>query len=310
MKKLRFVVSLVTTDNDYQIEQAEVAEQTARKLGVDVEIIYAEGDAINQSQQLLRIIQAPANTHPDGIIFEPVGGTALPQVARAAVSAGVAWVVMNRETDYIPELRRTSKVPVFSLTSDHEEIGRIQGKQLAALLPKGGSVLYIQGPSENTAAKQRAAGMYETKPPDIQVKVMRGQWTESSAYKTVSSWLRLSTSRQTPIDVVAAQNDVMALGAKKAFQEFSDPVLRDRWVSLPYIGVDGVSKTGQAWVKRGSLTATVIVPPNTGRAIEMLTQALQGGSLPPERTLTVPRSMPSIEELASSHAEKTRILST
>jgi ABC-type sugar transport system substrate-binding protein len=309
MKKLRFLVSLVTTDNDYQMEQAEVAEQTARRLGVDIEIIYAESDAITQSQQLLRIIQTRSVSLPDGIIFEPVGGTALPQVARAAVSAGVAWVVMNRETDYVAELRRTASVPVFSITSDHEEIGRIQGKQMAALLPHGGSVLYIQGPSENTAAKQRSAGMYETKPADIQVKAMKGNWTEGSAYKTVSSWLRLSTSRQTPLDVIAAQNDVMAVGAKKAFQESSDIALRDHWLHLPYIGVDGVSKTGQTWVKRGLLAATIVVPPNTGKAIEMLAHALQTSTLPAERTLTVPRSLPSIEELAAAQTEKARTLS-
>ncbi|HEY1263250.1 MAG TPA: sugar ABC transporter substrate-binding protein [Terriglobales bacterium] len=310
MKKLRFVVSLVTTDNDYQMEQAEVAEQTARRLGVEIQLMYSDSDAITQSQQLLKIIQSRSDPLPDGIIFEPVGGTALPQVARAAVNAGVAWVVMNRETDYVPELRRTSRVPCFSITSDHEEIGRIQGKQLAALLPKGGSVLYIQGPSENTAAKQRAAGMYETKPADIQLKVMKGNWTEGSAYKAVSSWLRLSTSRQTPLDVIAAQNDAMALGAKKAFQESSDIALRDHWLGLPYIGVDGVSKTGQAWVKRGLLSATVVVPPNTGKAIEMLTHALQTGVIPPERTTIAPRSMPSLDDLASAQVEKARMLST
>src|SRR5207302_6309562 len=137
--------------------------------------------------------------HPDGIIFEPVGGTALPQVARAAAAAGIGWVVLNRDVEYVTELRKAYRVPIFSITSDHEEIGRIQGRQFAALLPNGGSVLYIEGPAESTAAKQRTSGMYESKPAEVQVKVMRGNWTEASAYKAVSSWLRLSTSQQTRI---------------------------------------------------------------------------------------------------------------
>ena len=37
MKKLRFLVSLTTNDNDYQIEQAVSAEDAARRLGVDPE---------------------------------------------------------------------------------------------------------------------------------------------------------------------------------------------------------------------------------------------------------------------------------
>jgi ABC-type sugar transport system substrate-binding protein len=51
MKKLRVVVSLITQDNDYQVEQAIAAEEAARKIGVDLEVIYADSDSIQQSQQ-------------------------------------------------------------------------------------------------------------------------------------------------------------------------------------------------------------------------------------------------------------------
>jgi ribose transport system substrate-binding protein len=280
------------------MEQAAAAQEAAKRLNVELEILYAENDAILQSQQLLKIIQSNSGSHPDGIIFEPVGGTALPQVAKAAAAAGIGWVVLNREVDYLSELRRAYKVPVFAVTSDHEEIGRLQGKQLAALLPHGGSVLLIQGPSESLAAKQRTTGMYETKPIGVQVKLMKGNWTEASAYKAVSSWLKLSTSQQTPIDVIAAQNDAMALGARKAFQELGDSVARDRFLAAPYLGIDGVSKTGQSWLRRGLLNATIVVPANTDQALDMLVHAVQSGTIPPEKTLTVPRSMPIVEELA------------
>src|SRR4029077_7170242 len=136
-------------DNDYQIEQAQAAEQAARSLGVELQTLYANNDAITQSTQILKAVQSAESLRPDAIIFEPVGGTALPQVARAAVSAGIGWAVLNRESSYVPELRKSSKVPVFTITSDHVEIGRIQGQQFAALLPQGGAVLYVQGPSEN-----------------------------------------------------------------------------------------------------------------------------------------------------------------
>ena len=306
MKKLKFLLSLTTDDNDYQIEQAASAQEAARRLNFDLEIIYAENDAITQSQQLLHIIQSRSGSHPDGIVFEPAGGTALPQVARAAAAAGIGWVVLNRDVDYIAEFRRAYKVPLFAVTSDHEEIGRIQGRQLRALLPDGGVVLYIQGPSESSAAKQRTSGMYETKPVEVQIKLMKGQWTEASAYRAVSSWLRLSTSHQTHIDVVAAQDDSMALGAKKAFQELPEGAARDRWVSLPFLGCDGMPKTGQAWVRSGLLAATVIVPANAGQAMELLVKAVHTGALPPERTLTVPCSCPPVENINAAPAGKSR----
>lgn len=299
MKRLRFVVSLTTRDNDYQMEQASAAQEMARRLDVDIELIYAENDAILQSQQILRIIQSNTEPHPDGIIFEPVGGTAIPQAAKAAAQAGIAWVVLNRDVEYITELRNAFKVPVFSISSDHEQIGRIQGSQLAALLPKGGSVLLVQGPSESLAARQRTSGMYETKPADVQVKLMKANWTEQGSYKTVSSWLKLSTSQQAAIDVIAAQDDSMALGARKAFQDLGDSELRARWLKLPFLGIDGVRKTGISWVQQGLLAATIIVPTNTGIAIEMLHHALQTGTLPTAKTTTVAKSWPPLEELSS-----------
>ena len=158
MKKLKVVFSLTTRDNDYQIEQAATATEVAQRLGIDLQILDAENDAILQSQQLLKVIQSSTEAHPDGIIFEPVGGTAMPQVARAAAAAGIGWVVLNREVEYIADLRSAYKVPIFSISSDHEQIGRIQGNQISALLPKTGSVLLIQGPAESLAARQRTSG--------------------------------------------------------------------------------------------------------------------------------------------------------
>jgi ribose transport system substrate-binding protein len=300
MKQLDFVLSLTNSENDYQLEQVTAAEEAAKRLGVQLRIMDAGNNAIDQSQQLLKIIQSHSDSHPDGIIFEPVGGTALPQVARAAAVAEIGWVVLNREVEYIAELRKAYRIPAFTLTTDHEEVGRIQGRQFTALLPEGGSVLYIQGPSESMAAKQRTSGMYETKPVEVQVKAMKAQWTEASAYRTVSSWLRLSTSHQTRVDVIAAQDDSMAMGARKAFEELPNGVARDRWLGVPYLGCDGLPNSGQAWVREGRLSATVYIPPNAGTALDMLVNAVQTGTIPPEQTLTVPVSFPTIEILASS----------
>jgi ribose transport system substrate-binding protein len=309
MKKLKFVLSLTTKDNDYQIEQAAVAEEAAHRLGVELQILYADNDSVNQSQQLLKIIQSSTPPAPDGILFEPGGGTAMPQVGRAAAIAGIAWVVLNRTADYISELRKKYKVPVFGLTSDHEQIGRIQGRQLAALLPRGGSVLYIQGPAESLAAKLRTAGMNETKPTDVRVKLMKAQWTEASAYRTVNSWLRLSTSQQTKLDLIAAQDDSMALGARKAFGEEPNSEARERWLNLPFIGCDGLPNSGQSWVRQGLLTATIYVPPNAGTAVDLLTQAIRSGNLPPEHSMITPIPIPALDILTAAHARGTRSFS-
>lgn len=297
MKRLRFLVSLTNNDNDYQQEQAAAAQKAAGRLGVDAEIIHADNDALKQSQQLLHYIQDSGAVRPDAILFEPAGGTAFPQVARAAVAAGIGWVVLNHEADYIGELRKGFKAPVFEITSDHEEVGKIQGLQFAALLPAGGSILYIEGPANSSAARDRTKGMNKTKPANIQVKSMRANWTEESAYKTVSSWLRLRTSMESQVDLVGAQDDSMAMGARKAFHEIAENE-RARWMKIPITGCDGMPKTGQAWVRNGTLAATIFIRPNTDLAMEMLVGALRDGAAVPERKITEPESVPSLEELA------------
>ncbi len=298
MKKLSFVISLTNDDNDYQQQQAAAAEKAARRLGVEIKIVHANNDAVTQSQQLLQFIQCPVAERPDAMIFEPAGGTAFPQVARAATSANIGWVVLNHDADYIAQMRQGCTVPVFSISSDHVEVGRIQGKQFGALLPQGGSMLYVEGPANSSAARERTKGMNLTRPSNIVVKSMRANWTEDSAYRAVSSWLRLRTSQESHIDLVGAQDDSMAAGARKAFAEIPAGE-RERWLQIPVTGCDGLPKTGQAWVRSGALAATIYIRPNTDLALEMLTDALRSGSQPPERKMIVPESVPTIEELSA-----------
>ncbi|HUC30590.1 MAG TPA: sugar ABC transporter substrate-binding protein [Candidatus Acidoferrum sp.] len=303
MKRLSFLVSLTNNDNDYQQEQATAAEKAARRLGIDVKIIHANNDAVAQSQQLLHYVQDSSVARPDAILFEPAGGTAFPQVARAAVAAGIGWVVLNHDVDYVMELRRSYKAPICAISSDHEEIGKIQGKQFEALLPDGGTVLYIEGPANSSAAKERTRGMNKTKPANIQVKSMRANWTEESAYRAVSSWLRLQTSQKTHLDLVGAQDDSMAIGARKAFGEVMGSE-RERRLKLPFTGCDGMPKTGQTWVRGGFLAATIYIRPNTDLALEMLVDAMKNGTPLPDRKITEPESMPSLAELAAAAQKK------
>ena len=295
MQKLSFVVSL-PNENDYQREQAKAAEETAERLAADIRVLAADNDAVVQSQQLLEVVQSKAAL-PDAILFEPLTATALARVAEAAVAAGIAWVVLNCDVDYLPVLRSRSRVPVFSVTRDHTDIGRIQGRQFAALLPKGGTVLYIQGPATSSAAVQRTNGMESTKSANIKLKTLRSPWTDEGAHEAVTSWLRLSTSRANTIDLIGCQYDGLAMGARKAFEQHPDKSERDEWLRLPFTGIDGLPDQGQTWVDQGLLTATVMAGITTRMAVELVSSALRGGAPPPERTVIEAQSYPSLERL-------------
>jgi ribose transport system substrate-binding protein len=297
MAKLRFLVSLITKDKDYQREQATAASSAAGQFGVDVEIVYAENDAIKQSTQLLKVVQADRTLRPNAIVVEPLGATPFPRVASAAASAGIGWAVLNREADYTAQLRQTFSSPIFSVSVDQLAIGRIQGKQIAALLPEGGSVLYIQGPSVSSVSRQRFEGLQETLHANVQLVTLRGKWTEESAYRSVSSWMKLIKASKTRIDLISGQNDVMAMGAKKAVKEHASDADRDFLIRILVTGCDGVPSTGQAWVRTGQLSATVVVPASSGKAIALMIRALQTKTQPGEHTLTAPEPFPPLESL-------------
>jgi ribose transport system substrate-binding protein len=287
------VIALTTTDNDYQAEQSASASEVASRLGVKINVIYANNNAVDQCQQLVKIIQ-DRTQRPDAILVEPVG-TPMYQVAKAAVAAGIGWGILNREADYIPELRRAGSVPVFAVSPDQEEVGRIQGKQLAAFTTEG-NILYVEGPSTSSAANLRTKGMLSTKPHKVEMKVLKGDWSERGGHQAIKSWLSLSTSSQLHILAVVCQNDAMAMGAREAFTSLT-AADREQWLKTPFMGCDGVTKTGQEWVRSGQLRTTVVIPAMAGLALEMLVKAASTGSMPAERTLCAPRSFPAIAEI-------------
>lgn len=203
MNQLNVVVALITSDNDYQAEQAASATEAAIRLGAKIQIIYADNDAVNQTQQLVKIIQA-TGSRPDAIIVEPVG-TEMIQVARAAVAAGMGWAILNRESEYMAELRRVRRAPVFAVTTDQVEVGRIQARQFAALV-KEGNILYIEGPSGGGGVSAlRTKGMLSNKPAGLELKMIKGDWTERSGHHAIKSWLALSTSRKLDVASLAAR---------------------------------------------------------------------------------------------------------
>ncbi len=307
MERLRIALVAVE-NNDFQKMQAASAQEAALRLDVELQIVHIEHDALMQSQEILKLLQSSPTARPHGILFEPVG-TALATPAQLAARENVGWVILNRgSVDYLPELRTRYSAPMFCVTTSHVDVGRVQGEQMGRLIRSLGVVLYIQGPSDNEASKQRTAGMQASKPPLLEIRYMKGTWTEKSGYEAIQSFLGLTTSRQAAVKLVAAQNDAMALGARKAFLELTSGAGTDRFSNLPFIGCDGLPNGGQAAVRKGELAATVVIPPNAGQAVEVLADALRKRKQPEERILTTPTSFPDLSSLTPrvSYAESGR----
>jgi len=297
MKNLKFLISLRAEDTNYQRQNAIAAQEAASRLAVDVQIVYAGNDAITQSEHILEAIRSSADSRPDGIICTPVGTTLL-RVTREATAAGIAWAIVNREWDYPEELHKSSQVPIFSVTVDHCELGRIQGRQIGALLPEGGVVLCLVGPTGHPIRDQRLMGVEETKPANVEIRTIITDWTLDGTYQAASRWLQSKAPYESRVVLVAGQNDDMAMGARKAFEHQTDDEQWKRWKSLPYVGCDYLPGTGQEWVRKGLLKASIINPPPAGLALEMMVKAIRTKENPPETATVTPLSYPTLEELA------------
>ena len=286
----RIVVSLTTADQEYQALQGEDARDAGRRLGAEVQVLFAEDNAVMQIQQLFRFLHAPEGERPAALLIHTRVSDGLERVARNAARAGVGWFLLNRTAPYVDALRNEyPTLAVAAVTTDHAEIGRIHARQLKGLCPDGSPVLYVQGPAETPAAQLRLEAFEEaTRGRSYDLKVVNGEWTAVSAERAITAWLRLKTSDLFRPTAVVCQNDNMARGAQRAFEG-----LRPEWTRVPFLGCDGLPSGGCRDVDEGRLAATVSIPSCAGPAIELALGWVRAGRVPPGRTVLAPVPYPA-----------------
>ena len=286
----RLVVSLTSADQEYQALQGEDAREAARRCGVDVEVLFAEDNAVQQIQQLFRFIHAGEEERPAALLVHTRVPDGLERVARNATQAGLGWVLLNRTAAYVEALRREHPgLAVAAVTTDHLEIGRIHARQLARLCPEGAHVLYVQGPADAPAAKLRLEGLEQAlRGRPYELKVVNGEWTAASAEKAIAAWLRLKTAELFAPRAVVCQNDNMARGTREALSR-----LQPEWARLPFLGCDGLPNGGRRDVDEGRLAGTVAMPSCAGPAVELAVRWVRTRTVPPAETVLAPAPYPA-----------------
>jgi ABC-type sugar transport system substrate-binding protein len=285
---------------DYQELLWDDCQQVAHRHGFPVRAFWAENDSQKQVKQIQGCLREPEYLRPTLLICCPVREIALISTARAAASLGIGWVLLLRWNDYINDLRQEfPSVPIFSVMADQREVGRIQGRQFRTLLPRGGTLVYIRGPLGTSSAMSRFAGVQEVlKDSSIEIVTLNGDWTAEGGARVMRDWTRALAEGEVPRFIVGAQNDAMAMGARKALEEVTKERPSFSASAIRVCGCDGSPRFGQRLVTEGKLTSTVIMPPGAGRAVSDVASMLEGGSRPPAQVLLVPTSFPPLPQLA------------
>ena len=286
--------------NDYQERLKEDAVKRAKHLGFDIDVQIADNDAGRQLTQIKTAIDRRASTGLTAMLVHPVSDNALSAAGRAAVVAGLDWVLLNRSADYLDPLREEFPGQiVFTVLPDQIEIGRIQGQQVRALVDPGQRVLCVTGRADTWSARLRLSGLKATVADANPIADVDGGWTSEGARRVVDNWLDTEIgqdSRET-IGAFVAQNDDMALGTRQAIRE-ALARLKQPLDAVPIIGCDGSPRFGQRLVRERRITCTVTVSSAAGPALDWLRRARSGEERPPTQVILPVTSFPAIEELS------------
>jgi ABC-type sugar transport system substrate-binding protein len=293
----RLGLFLTSNANDYLRAIADEARITARRLGLELEVSFADNNSVLQIQQLYACVHREPDRRPRALLVMPVEDEALTRVASKAVSLGVGWIALFRRMDHVQRLRvEAPGVPVAVVSPDQAEIGAIQAAQIRAQLPAGGVVLYVHGTTGNSSTQERMdAALDGLVGSRIEIGGrVDGRWSAAEAEKGLPRALRLALVRHSAVNVVACQNDAMARGAIQALRTLAREDARPELARIPVLGADGLPDVGQAMVRSGELAATIVLPMVAGRAVELAVRALTTGAAPPAELLLSSTPYPDI----------------
>ena len=297
MPRRGIALFLRSLDNDYQHRLRDDALAAGKKAGFDVRLHWAQNDATKQAEGIAETLQAGDVAGLAAVLVSPVRDEGLEELARRAAAASVGWVLLNREGSYLESLRKeTDGVPVFGVTPDQDQIGRIQGDQIRALYPKGAHVLTITGPARTSSAQRRLSAMRARLGPEYQLTLLEADWTTEGARLVLDPWLEEADARHLP-QMVCAQNDEMALGARQALRDVASRRALPDLAAVPLTGCDGSPALGQRMVRQQRLWATVTVPSAGGPAVECLARWRDGGQTPDVHVTLPVSSFPELPKI-------------
>jgi ribose transport system substrate-binding protein len=294
------IALFLMNNGDYQELLWDDCVRAAHRHGYPVRAFWADNDSHKQLRQIQSCLSEAEDQRPTVLLVSAVREIALISTARAAATLGIGWVLLLRYNDYVGALRSEfPSVPLFSVTADQREIGRIQGRQFKALLPGGGELVYVRGPLGTSSAINRFAGVQEIlQGSAIELVTLNADWTAEGGARAVSEWMRGREGIDVTRFVAAAQNDAMAMGARKALEELAKQRDGLAGATIRVCGCDGSPQFGRRLVTEGKLTSTVVMPPVSGRAVDEVASMLAAGPRPPAQVVLEPASFPDLQVLA------------
>ncbi|WP_442955755.1 substrate-binding domain-containing protein [Pantoea sp. T14] len=221
-------ISILRTQMDKELKQQRL----------DGQFVDAKGDVALQAQQVDDFI----NQGVDAIILNPVDTQGVAPMIKAAESANIPLVFVNRK----PEVKLPENMAYVG--SDSALGGKMEMEALAKMMNYKGNVAIIMGALSTEEARERTRAVEAVIKEHKDMKVIEKQtakWQRNEAVDVVSNWLLNAT----PIDAIAANNDEMAIGAILALGQSQKK-------NILIAGIDG-TPDGLKFVQNGKMALSI-----------------------------------------------------
>nr|WP_319483670.1 substrate-binding domain-containing protein [uncultured Cohaesibacter sp.] len=217
-----------------QIVTNSIKTAASNASGVQLEMVSAESDGATQIQQVKSFIERGV----DAIIINLVADDGSEELQLLAAQAKIPLVYVNRQ----PKQSRFPG-PVSVVSCNEIVAGRLQMRYLSDKAGGKGNVVILNGELSHPAAKARTAGVKEVMSQYPGLKLVHEEtanWSRDDAERLVTGLLEKGMK----IDIIAANNDEMAIGAIRAYQKLGK--------DLGNVLIGGVDATPDARVEVGA----------------------------------------------------------
>jgi ABC-type sugar transport system substrate-binding protein len=265
-------VALLLDDAQNRYQQLLVRKAKDHALRLNLRLLepqFAGDSSWNQLESINAYLRS--EPLPDAILVLLAGEQHTGVWLERAIAKHIAVVFLNRVPPWLSVVR--SKFPqalVTAVAPTQVAVGELQGAQALQLVRPGANVILVTGAARSPTAIERQRGFMDTVARQLKVHQVDGRWSAQEAEKALAEWLQLGGESARTIDLVVCQNDTMVIGARRAMSMHATMHGRPELANVPYIGCDGLEEEGQIMLRDGKLTATVVLPPTTPAALDIL----------------------------------------
>ncbi len=265
--------SISTLNNAFFVGMTKGVENGAKKYGVKLITVNANGDAGKQAADVEDLITKKV----DAIIINPRDAEAIAPAVKKALAAGIPVLALDRGVTGV-------KVTSF-LETDNVAMGRLAADLVAQAMKRKygkveGKVIELVGLVGTTAARDRGKGFHEGLKKYPGLKLVASQPADFNQEKAYNVTTNLVLAHP-DVDAIFGHNDDNTVGAARALRAMGKLKKVGEPGHIYIVGIDGI-KQALDMIRQGYIDCTISQEPVMmgEKAVEFAVKYLNGESIP------------------------------